>query len=414
MYNLVDVNQVERLMIKRIKTKDLKPGMYISDMNRDWVPHNNAKQKGMLKSDEVIEKIKQLGVSELYIDTEKGIDSQDAIPVDEISKKLDEDIQSIGQDAPNYKVKVSLVEERDKAAKLHTQAKGLVQNVLSDVKMGKSLDMDGFDELADNMLDSLDRNLSALSCLGRIREKDSYLMDHSVNLGVLMSVYGSHRNLSRDILHQVMVGALLHDIGKVKIPDSILHKPGKLSDDEFEVMKGHVSQGTALLKTTPGISELAIMVQSQHHEKLDGTGYPLGLAGDEISDYGKMAAITDVYDAITADRVYHKAITPTAAMKKLLEWSDNHLERALVVEFIKCMGIFPVGSLVELDSGRLGVVIEVNEHQQDSPIVKVIYSIHNKSHLEPKVVDLSKKLNQDRIVKSVDPRIFDLKISDYL
>jgi len=401
-------------MIKRIKTKDLKPGMYISDMNRDWVPHNNAKQKGLLKSDEVIEKIKKLGVSELYIDTEKGIDSQDAVPVNEITKKLDEQIQNIGQDAPNYRIKTSLAEERDKAAKLHGQAKDLVNNVMFDVKMGKALDMDGFSELADSMLDSLDRNASALSCLGRIRAKDSYLMDHSVNLGVLISIYGNHRKLERGILHDVMVGALLHDLGKIKIPDHILHKPEKLLPDEFEVMKGHVARGTAILRTTPGISELAIMVQSQHHEKMDGTGYPLGLMGDQISDYGKMAAIADVYDAITSDRVYHRAITPTAAMKKLLEWSDNHLDRSLVEEFIKCMGIFPVGSLVELDSGRLGVVIEANEHLQNSPVIKVVYSVKNKSHLEPKVVDLSKKLNQDHIVRSVDPRLYGLKIPDYL
>lgn len=401
-------------MIKRIDTKNLKPGMYISDMNRDWVPHNNAKQKGVIQSDVVIQKIIQLGVTEVYIDTEKGIDSQDAVPLKEIDAANEKALQEVGKQSPNYRAKVNLVDEKDKAGKLHVKAKDLVNTVMSDVKIGKTLDMEGFDELADGMLDSLDRNQSALSCLGRIREKDSYLMEHSVNLGVLMSIYGRFRNLSRDVLHDIMVGALLHDIGKIIIPDTILHKPGKLTSEEFDVMKSHVSRGTAILKTTPGISELTILVQSQHHEKLDGSGYPLGLVGDEISEFGKMAAITDVYDAITADRVYHRGITPTAAMKKLLEWSGTHLEETAVIDFIKCMGIYPIGSLVELDSGRLGVVVEVNEHSQESPVIKVIYSLKNRSHLKPKILDLSKTLVQDRIVRSIDPKLYGLSIADYL
>lgn len=388
--------------------------MYLSDLNRDWIPHNNARQKGFIRSEEVVDKIQKLGVAEVYIDTEKGIDSQDAIPAHEVDQQNEAELQKVGAEQPNYKATHRLTEERDRAAKLHTQAKELVHTMLNDVKVGKSIDLEGFDILADGMLDSLARNHNALACLGRIREKDSYLMEHSVNLGILMSIYGRFRNLDRDTLHQVMVGALLHDIGKILIPDEILHKPSRLSDAEFEIMKDHVSHGTEILNNTPGISELTVIVQSQHHEKLDGSGYPSGLSGTEISEYGRMAAITDVYDAITADRVYHKAMMPTMAMKKLLEWSNSHLDRNLVIQFIKCMGIYPVGSLVEMESGKLGVVIEANEHKQEEPVVKLIYSKINGNHIVPKVVDLSKPLNQDRIIRSVDPEQFGLSIHDYL
>lgn len=401
-------------MIKQVPVKELKVGMYISDLNRDWIPHNNAKQHGKLKTDVAIDQIKRLGVEQVYIDTDKGVDAVDGIPIDIVDAQNQKELDKVGQDSPNYKHKNTVEQEREKADKLHNQARKHVEQMLTDVKMGKAIDVDNFDSLSEGMLDSINRNHNALACLGRIREKDSYLMEHSINLGVLMSIYGKYKKFDRGVLHKVMVGALLHDIGKILVPDDVLHKPAKLSDGEFQVMKGHVNRGTAILKTTPGISELTILVQSQHHEKLDGSGYPLGLKGDEISQYGKMAAITDVYDAITADRCYHKGLQPSNAMKKLLEWSGTHLDKELVVDFIKCMGIYPVGSLVQLDSGRLGVVIEANEHDQLKPKLKVIYSTTNNIQIEPQVLDLAKPLNQDHILKAVNPEVYKLNVNSFI
>ncbi|WP_156498170.1 HD-GYP domain-containing protein, partial [Oleiphilus sp. HI0043] len=255
--------------------------------------------------------------------------------------------------------------------KVHEEAVELMGGILTDVKTGQALPIDAIDNLAEDMLDSLFRNHNALACLGCIREKDSYLMEHSVNLSVLMSIFGKSMQLDRSVLHQTISGALLHDIGKIMVPDEILHKPGKLTDDEFSQMKHHVTLGREHLLGIEGISPLTIQVVSEHHERMDGTGYPSGLCGHEISTFGRMAAIVDVYDAITADRCYHKGMTPTMAIKRLLEWSDHHLDRSLVNHFIRCIGIYPVGSLVLLESGRLGAVVEVNEFDQRSPKVRV-------------------------------------------
>lgn len=401
-------------MIKRIPISELKVGMYISDLNSDWIPHSNFKKKGKIKKEEVIEKIKKLGIKDIYIDTFQGLDVKDAPTAQEIDKLNEVKLAQTGSLKPLNKPAFSLTEELVAAEKVHKEAVALVDGVLHDVKMGKGIELAAIDNLAEDMLDSLYRNHNALACLGCIRQKDSYLMEHSVNLSVLMSIFGKSLELDRSILQQTVAGALLHDIGKIMIPDEILHKPGKLTDDEFEIMKSHVVLGQKHLCETHGISPLTVKVVSEHHERMDGSGYPCGLKGDEISPFGRMAAVVDVYDAITADRCYHKGMTPTMAIKRLLEWSDHHLDHSLVNHFIRCIGIYPVGSLVLLESGRLGAVVEVNEFDQRSPIIRVMYHTKFKCYIKTELIDLSKPSVQDVIVRAVNPEDYKIVVKDFL
>lgn len=401
-------------MIKRIPVSELKVGMYISDLNSDWIPHSNLKKKGAIKQEAVIEKIRKLGISEIYIDTLLGSDVADAPTAAEVDNENEKKLQQVAEKSPINKPALALHEEMLAAKKVHDEAIILVDDVLGDIKLGKALQMEKIDNLAEDMLDSLFRNHNALACLGCIRDKDSYLMEHSVNLSVLMSIFGKSIELDRQVLHDTISGALLHDIGKIMIPDEVLHKPGKLTDEEFDLMKQHVVFSRQHLEAVEGISPLTVTVAAQHHERMDGSGYPCGLKGDEISPFGRMAAIVDVYDAITADRCYHQGMTPTQAIKKLLEWSDTHLDRSLVHHFIRCLGIYPVGSLVLLESGRLAVVIEANESDQRLPLIRVMYHTKFRCFIKTEVIDLSKPSVQDRIVRAVDPRDYNIMVGDFL
>ncbi len=401
-------------MIKRIPIRALKVGMYISDLNVDWIPHANLQKKGRVPNEAVIQKIAALGVRDLYIDTFKGKDTEDGLTQAEVDAINEEKLRKMGGLALMVRPRLSLDEEMTNAGRLHSEAINLVNGVMGDVKIGKSLEVAAIDNLADGLLDSIFRNHNALACLGCIRDKDSYLMEHSVNLSVLMSIFGKSIQLDRDIMHQAVVGALLHDIGKILIPDDILHKPGKLTEDEFVQMKTHAEHSHTILMATDGVGPLSVVVAGQHHEKMDGSGYPKGLKGDEISPFGRMAAIVDVYDAITADRCYHKGMPPTMAVKKLLEWSDHHLDRSLVSHFIRCIGIYPVGSLVLLESGRLGVVIEANESDQRLPVVRIMYHTRFRTFIKTERLDLSMPKVQDRIVKAVEPRDYQIHVADFL
>jgi len=401
-------------MIKRIPIAALKVGMYISDLNNDWIPHNTQRKKGVIKREETIEKIRRMGVKYVYIDVEKGLDSQDAETAQDVDWRNEQALQSAGEQSPGVLPRVTLTEEIVIAQRIHSQAQGLVGSFMNNVKMGAAIDIAPIHQLADELQNSVLRNANALSCLGRIREKDNYLLEHSVNLSVLMSLFGNYRNLPADVLHQTVVGALLHDLGKILTPDDILHKPGRLTAEEFEVMKLHARHSRDILASTQGIGEIAVITAAQHHEKLDGSGYPEGLKGDEITEYGRMVAITDVYDAITSDRVYHKGMTPTQGLKKLLEWSGDHLDPELVRQFIRCIGLYPVGSLVLLESGRLGVVVETNEQDQRLPVVRVMYHTRFRLPITVETIDLSRAGNQDRIVRAVDPEDYKLDVRKFL
>jgi HD-GYP domain-containing protein (c-di-GMP phosphodiesterase class II) len=401
-------------MIKRIPISALKVGMYITDLNNDWIPHNSQRKRGFIRREETVETIRRMGVTFVYIDTDRGLDSEDSETAEAVDRANEAALQRVGEETPALQARVALADELEIAERIHAEAQGLVSSFLNHVKIGSALDVAPIHRLADELQQSVLRNPNALSCLGRIREKDNYLLEHSVNLSVLMSLFGNHRKLPADVLHQTVVGALLHDLGKILTPDDILHKPGRLTPEEFEVMKLHARHSRDILAATDGIGEITVITAAQHHEKLDGSGYPEGLKGEEISEYGRMVAITDVYDAITADRVYHKGMTPTQGLKKLLEWSGDHLDPVLVKEFIRCVGLYPVGSLVLLESGRLAVVIESNEQDQRLPVVRIMYHTRFRMPVPVETLDLSRPGCHDRIIRAVDPDDYRIDIRKFM
>lgn len=399
-------------MIKKIPISKLKPDMWVSDLNADWIPHGPANREGRIPNDEMVEQIAGFGVKEIYIDTDKGIDVNEGMPEPEVEEERQKRFEAAGELPPLREERISVHSEMNKAARIHHEAKNIVDNALMDVKFGRPIDVGVVDKLSVDLVSSVFRNKDALLCLGRMRSKDTYLLEHSVNLSVLMSSFGKHIGVPMKKLHQASVGALLHDIGKILVPDEILHKPGKLDSREFARMKQHVVDSRRILKDTPGIGELAVDVACQHHERFDGTGYPDGLKGHEISEFGRMVAIVDVYDAITAERCYHKGMIPSVGLKKLLEWSGTHFDAEFVHKFIRCIGIYPVGSLVKLDSGKLAIVMQQNEDDQRLPEVRIIYDAKHKHYVSVKNLDLTK--SQDTIVGVEDPEKYKIDMKNFI
>ena len=256
--------------------------------------------------------------------------------------------------------------------------------------------MEKVEPLVEKMVDSIFRHQDALIPLARLKTHDEYTFQHSVSVCALMVAFARGLKLSREVIKEIAIGALLHDVGKAKVPDDILNKPGKLTDGEFDKMKSHVVQSKIILHNTPGISEIALDVAAQHHERFDGTGYPNKLKGQEISFYGQMGAIVDVYDAITSNRVYHKGMAPTDALKKLLEWSKFHFNPELVQSFIRTIGIYPSGSLVRLESGRMskGPAVRATRAQIDREayqrvLKKTLYNTPGLRIWQDSVVDVT-------------------------
>jgi HD-GYP domain-containing protein (c-di-GMP phosphodiesterase class II) len=382
-------------MIKQIHTEQLKPGMYIHDLNCGWLDHPFVSSTFKVQDQATIDKIINLGIRELYIDTVKGADVWAAPTQQEVNADLERRLQEIAEKQAAKPVVTELREEAARARRLHGEANKVMRNVMGDIRLGQTIQVDRVMPLIENTVESIFRNQDALLPLVRLKTHDDYTFEHSVGVCALLVAFGRAMQLPKEVIREVALGGLLHDVGKACVPDEILNKPAKLSEEEFSVMQKHVVLGIALLHNTDGISDIAMQVVGEHHERFDGTGYPNRQVGEKISVYGQMAAIVDVYDAISSERVYHKGMPPSQALKKLLEWSSHHFSPQLVKTFIRAIGIYPTGTLVQLESKRLGVVIEQNDGNLLEPVVRVFYHAGQQHYIPPEIVDISKV--QDRI-----------------
>jgi putative nucleotidyltransferase with HDIG domain len=384
--------------IKKIAVGQLRPGMYIHDLNCSWMDHPFVTSSFMVDNDKRVREVQSLGIPEVYIDTLKGLDVADAPTQAEVDSAIARDMEAIAREPAQEIRRVSLEEELGRAKKLHSEANRVVKGMLQDIRLGRQIEMDRVEPLVEQMVDSIFRNQDALLPLARLREHDNYTFQHSVSVCALLVSFARSLGLERAVIKEIAIGGLLHDVGKAQVPDEILNKPAKLTEAEFTKMKSHVVQSIIILQNTPGISQIALDVAGQHHERYDGSGYPNKLKGGEISLYGRMGSIVDVYDALTSDRVYHKGMAPTAALGRLMEWSTFHFDPELVRAYVRSVGIYPTGSLVRLESGRLGVVMEQHQDKPMQPRVKVMFHAVHQRYLTPEIVDLAWPGCQDRIL----------------
>ncbi|HJV24313.1 MAG TPA: HD-GYP domain-containing protein [Aromatoleum sp.] len=380
-------------MIKLIRVEQLAPGMYIHDLNCDWTDHDFVRNQFLVSDAQTVMSVREIGVHEIYIDTSRGDDVADAPTEDDRRSELDAALGDIAA-APQPRVqRVSRDVEIQRARRLQGEAEQIVRDLMGDVRIGRQIELEKVEPLVEKIVSSIFRQPDALLPLLHLKDHDDYTFMHSVSVCALLTSFARTLELPREVIKEISIGALLHDVGKAKVPDGILNKPAKLTEAEFDKMKSHVVQSKLILQHTPGISEIALDVAAQHHERYDGTGYPNKLKGSEISLYGQMGAIVDVYDAITSNRVYHKGMPPTQALRKLLEWSKYHFDPKLVHAFIRSVGIYPSGSLVRLESGKLAVVQAQNSEHLLQPTVLVMFDALRRCYVPPHLLDLAKSSN---------------------
>jgi putative nucleotidyltransferase with HDIG domain len=403
-------------MIKTVSIEQLKPGMYIHDLNCGWMEHPFALNQFKIVSPDQIKTIVENGLREVYIDTDKGLDVADAKTVEEVKERLDAQLIEIATQLPEPE-QAHVAEEMVKARKAYSAANKIITGMMQDIRLGKQIETEQAAHVVEQMTNSIFRNKDAMLSLTRLRSKDDYTFQHCVGVCTLLVSFARAMEFDRDTIQAIGVGALLHDVGKMKVPDAVLNKPGKLTDDEFKIMKSHVVHSRVLLEDTPGMTQIGIDVAAQHHERFDGSGYPLGLKQDGISLYGQMAAIVDVYDAITADRCYHKGMETPVALRKLVEWSKFHFNEKLVHAFVRSVGIYPVGTLVKLESEQLGIVIEQHEKNLLTPRIRVMYDSKRNNPVPPRDIDLSKpdgKGGGDRILGYEEPKNWNIDPLKYM
>ena len=380
-------------MLKKIDVRDLRLGMHLHAFEGSWVDHPFWRTRFVIDDTAVLDKVRTSGVREVWIDASKGLDV--AAPAPDLPAPV-RAAPPPPAPAPAPPASRSMSEELHQAAAICKQAREAVSSMFADARLGKAIDAEACLPLVEQVSDSVFRNPGAMVSLARLKTHDDYSYMHSVAVCALMVALARQLGQSVDECREAVRAGLLHDLGKALMPLEVLNKPGKLTDDEYTLMKTHPGRGHELLVEGGNAGPAVLEVCLHHHEKIDGTGYPHRLRDEQVSLLARMGAVCDVYDAITSDRPYKAGWDPAESIARMASWK-GHFDPAMLAAFVKSIGIYPTGSLVRMESGRIGVVVEQTVGKPAAPVVRLFYSTKSGMPIPPVRLDLGRGDNTDRI-----------------
>ena len=375
-------------MLKKIPVEQIRLGMHLEAFCGAWLEHPFWRNKFVLNNAKDIALILESPIKEVWINIAKGLDTETAALATDTAIEI-VTAESVPYAPPAVQEKAGFNDEIRRAAKICAKGKEAVVSMFQEARMGKAIEAEAAAPLVEEISNSVMRNPGALISLARLKVADDYTYMHSVAVCALMIALSRQLGLDEQQTRDAGMAGLLHDLGKAMIPIEILNKPGKLTDEEFALVKTHPEEGYKLLLEGKGISEMTKDVCLHHHEKIDGSGYPKGLNGETMSLYAKMGAVCDVYDAVTSNRPYKAGWDPAESIKRMAEWK-GHFDPTVFQAFVKSLGIYPIGSFVRLESGKLGVVIEQGDQSLLKPKVKVFFSTKSNAYIKPETIDLAR------------------------
>ena len=410
-------------MLRRVPLDEVQLGMFVHAMEGSWLQHPFWRRRFVLDNEHDLRRLRDSDIPGIIIDDERGaVPAGKADPAARLASvpghgpkpravgnRLSEAEFAKPRPPidPLSTIPCGVVEETERARAIVGKSKRAVMKMFGEVRLGHAIEVEGVAPLVDEISASVARNPSALINVARLKNKDEYTYMHCVAVCALMINLARTLELNEVQVKELGLAGLLHDLGKMAVPDPVLNKPGKLTDEEFAVVRQHAQRGYDLLVENPDAPAIAAEVVLHHHEKYDGTGYPHGLKGEEINLYARMGAICDVYDAITSNRPYKDGWAPAESIARMLEW-EGHFDPKLLDAFIRSIGIYPVGTLVRLRSNRLGLVVAENKREPTHPKVKAFYSIYERMMTKAELVTIGNSLRDDAIIKRELPEHWNL------
>lgn len=407
-------------MEKKLDTSELQIGMYVSRVDRPWIDTPFLFQGFHIRNEHDILTLRQY-CKFAYIDESKA---QDGAPKPEPSfgtMPLSEELRAIpGMPSVrvDYKDAASVEEEIPHARSTKHALDQVVTSMVQDIQVGKKIDASGMKGAVDDMVQSVVRNPDALLWLTKLRSVDTYAYDHAIDTAVLAVMFGRHLGLPRDQLQELGLAGLLFDIGKLKLPPDLLSKPGRLTDDEFILVRKHVDFGIEILAQSSGVTPRVLDAVRHHHERHDGSGYPKGLKGSAIPIFARIVAIIDCFDAITSVRPFRGSISAHHAIRQMYDWRDKEFQAQLYEQFIQCLGVYPTGTIVELSSGEIAIVVAQNRTRRLRPKVMLVLDEQKIAFERKPILDLGDNLQGPgerplEIVNSHDSGSFGIDPANY-
>lgn len=385
-------------MIKRIRTDQVRIGMFLDSLEGNWLAHPFWTSRFALDNASDLQTLRNSGIAWVRIDTSRGLD---VIAVENLTQEREKVPSMPIALLPAETPQPSLSEFRQ-TVKLLNRSKEAVIDIFREARMGQAINIERCLPLIDEICNTLARDTPVLINLARLKSKDEYTYMHSVAVSALMIALARQIGLDPEKQRVAGLAGLLHDIGKITVPPSILNKPGKLTEPELSLVRTHPERGHEILLGLGGLSAPVLEVCLHHHERYDGAGYPRRLCGPHIGLFARMATICDVYDALTSDRPYKNAWDAAAALAHMASW-EGQFDPHLFQSFVKVVGIYPVGSLVRLKSERLGVVTAQNPGRLTHPQVKVFYCAQRRHVVPVELLDLADSMTRDGIAQREDP-----------
>lgn len=404
------------LEVVKVLTADLEIGMYVSSLDRPWLETPFVLQGFQLDSDKDIERLRK-HCDYVYVDMQQSVLEESTIR----RKVSNRPRLSKQQMFPNHTLKTYTdnADWKDEYPKAQDAVKALsegLDDIFASAGRGGGLNMAKVKLAVEPMINSITRNPDACIWLARMKQEDQYTYQHSLGASIWAVALGRQLGLPKSDLRSLAIGGLLFDAGKLQLDKELLNADRPLTKEEFETVKSHVQLGVDALQKGGVMNRDVIDMVSYHHERHDGSGYPEGLSGDSIPVFARIAAIVDCYDAITSHRSYARATSPSLAIKKLYEWKDVDFQAELVEEFIQAVGIYPAGTLVELSSGEVAVVMAEYRTRRLRPKLMVLLDCEKQPLLDVKMVDLLHQKETEGgdpldIINSLEPEAYGIDMT---
>lgn len=386
---------------QQLPVSELQIGMHVVRLDRPWSETRFLLQGFVIRSDDDIRDL-QDQCNYVFIEGRVEFATKAAAPVairqgGSATHSTRTKTPARAPEPPRRKVtyinKVSMGDEIPRAEKFYASAKSIAQGIMSGIRVGRALDVTSARQVVNQCVDSILNNSDAMMLLTKLKHQDEYTVEHCLNVAILAAAFGKHLGLLEGEIRTLGLCGMLHDVGKARVPADILQKPGALTPDEFALMRRHAEYGRDILMGQQSRSlAAAVDVAYNHHERLDGSGYPRALNAGQIPYFAKVIAIVDTYDAITSNRVYDGCRSSMAALEILYRHRGTQFDPDLVQQFIQLIGIYPPGSLVELNTGELAIVTESNPGQRRKPRLAIVTTPEKVLLGVPRAVDLSQSI----------------------